>query len=284
MEQPLEIDHTIKTTGPIPNKICSNNYSQLNIDLSEVTWFDPDILARLKCVIDLAFQKQMQISVVPPNRRDCADYAGRMGLFDGTLIGGEEYKYPHHKHESHTFFPLLKIENDWDNTLQEKCLKLVENTLEYKPLELAEHFSEIADNVYNHSGEQERTGWGYAQAQAQRDGEIKIAVSDTGVGFLGSYERTNQINNREEIDIIIDAFKELESSLNNGVDLKHRGLGLYGVYEYIKEQSGTIQVWSGKSYVKINGKDEPIKQALPFKVIGVLFEVSLCLSQKKLSK
>ena len=178
------------------------------------------------------------------------------------------------------FFPLLKIKNDHNDTLQDKCVKVIENILGpgYKLTELSENFSEIADNVYFHSGREENTGWGYAQAQAYYGGNIQIAVSDIGVGFLESYKRTKQVRNRDEINIIIDAFKELESSLNNGVDLKYRGLGLYGVHEYIKKQSGTIQVWSGNSYAEISNKNEPTKKSLPYKVIGVLFKVSLCLN------
>ena len=274
----LNIDDKIETTGPAPDEICSNNYSKLNIDLSSTKWFEPEMLVRLKCLIDLADKHQIEVSIMPPNDQNCADYAGRMGLFNNTLINGEEYEYPHKKYDSDTFFPFFKIENDHNSLLQDKCLKVIENTLRLKAIELSEYFSEIADNVYFHSGREENTGWGYAQAQAWSDGRIQIAVSDTGVGFLGSYKRTNQTRNRSEIDIIVDAFKELESSLNNGVDLKYRGLGLYGVHEYIKKQSGTIQVWSGNSYAEISNKNEPTKKSLPYKVIGVLFKVSLCLN------
>ena len=194
----------------------------------------------------------------------------------------EKYtKYSYQKHDPVTFFPLLKIENDHNDTLQNKCLKVIENTLGFKALDLSEYFSEIADNVYYHSGKNEKNGWGYAHAQARKDGRIEIAVSDTGVGFLGSYKRTQQIRNRGEIDIIVDAFEELESSLNNGLDVKCRGLGLHGVREYIKKQSGKIQVWSGNSYVEINDKNEPFTKSLSYKVVGVLFKVSLCLIKQK---
>ena len=277
----LNIDDKIENTGPAPDKICSNNYSKLNIDLSNTKWFEPEKLVRLKCVIDLAHKHQMKVSIKPPNDQNYTDYAGRMGLFNNTLVNGEEYKYTYNKleHELDKFFPLLKIENDHNDTLQNKCLKVIENILGvgFKPFDLSDHFSEIADNVYYHSGKKENSGWGYAQAQAWHGGRIQIAVSDTGVGFLGSYERTNQTKGRKEIDIIVDAFKELESSLNNGIDVKCRGIGLHGVYEYTKEQSGTIEVWSGNSYIKIEGTNEPIKKSLSHKVVGVLFKVSLCL-------
>ena len=88
----LNIDDKIETTGPAPDKICSNNYSKLNIDLSRLRWFEPDTLARLKCVIDLAHQHKVQISTTQPNDQDCTDYAGRMGLFDNTLVNGEIYE------------------------------------------------------------------------------------------------------------------------------------------------------------------------------------------------
>ena len=275
----LNIDDKIEKTGPAPDNICSNNYSKLNIDLSSVRFFEPETLVHLKCVIDLAHQYQMKVSIIKPHKLLCTGYAQSMGLFDKTLIDGEEYTYSRNEHESDSFFPLLKIENDHNDTLQNKCLKVIENILGvgFKPFDLSDHFSEIANNVYYHSGQEENTGWGYAQAQAWENGKIHIAASDVGVGFLGSYERTNQIKDRNEIDIIVDAFKELESSLNNGVDVKCRGIGLHGVYEYTKEQSGTIEVWSGSSYVKINHKNEPIKESLSYKVVGVLFKVSLCL-------
>ena len=144
----LNIDDKIETTGPAPNSICSNNYSNLNINLSSATWFEPDTLARLKCVIDLAHQHKMAVSIIPPNKPDFKDYAGRMGLLNDTLIDGKKYEYLYSKHESNSFFPLLKIKNDHNDTLQERCLKVIENTLGHKPIELSDHFSEIADNVY----------------------------------------------------------------------------------------------------------------------------------------
>ena len=54
----LNIDDKIETTGPAPDKICSNNYSKLNVDLSHISWFEPDTLVRLKCLIDLADKHQ----------------------------------------------------------------------------------------------------------------------------------------------------------------------------------------------------------------------------------
>ena len=277
----LNINDRIQTTGPASDKICSNNYSKLNIDLSSVSWFEPDTLTRLKCLIDLAQKQQMEVAITPPKRGGVEDYGGRMGLFDRTLVNNQEYKYPYNRaeHESDSFFPLIKIENDRNETLQEKFLKVI-NPPGYKLIELSESFSEIVDNIYYHSGESENTGWGYAHAQCQyNNSEIQIAISDTGVGFLGSYKRTNQVRNRNETDIVVDAFNERESSLNNEVE-ECRGIGLYGLHEYIKKASGQIQVWSGNSYVEIKGKDKPIKETLSYKVVGVLFKVSLCLKIK----
>ena len=274
----LNINHSIEKTGPIPDVICSSSSdSQLNIDLHSVIWWTPDILVRLKCVIDLAKEYQIKVSIRTPEKSDVNEYARRIGLYNGTLINKEAYQHSYSKHDSDHFFPLFKIENDHNDRLEEKCLNLIKRNLKIRPFDLANHFSEIADNVYFHSGRKENTGWGYAQAQAYSDGRVQIAVSDIGIGFLGSYERTQQIRDRSEMDIIIDSFEELESSLNNQTDINHRGLGLYGVYEYIKEQSGQIEVWSGKSYMKINGKDEPIKKSLSYKVVGVLFKMSLYL-------
>ena len=42
---------------------------------------------------------------------------------------------------------------------------------------------------------------------------IRVGIADAGIGFYGSYKRNNQLRNRTEKQILLDAFEMGESSL-----------------------------------------------------------------------
>ena len=82
-----------------------------------------------------------------------------------------------------------------------------------------------------------------------KKGYIRIGIADVGIGFYGSYKRNNQVRNRDERHILLDAFKVGESSLNPFPKPGHRGIGLNEVFEFIRQFSGIMTVCSGKSMI-----------------------------------
>ena len=178
-----------------------------------------------------------------------------MGLFEGT-----NYEYPYDSHEPENFFPLKKIINDKNDLLFEDCCRVFEKsgaTRNYIQ-RLAESFSELADNIYFHSGEEENCGWGYIHAQAYEN-KICLGICDVGIGIYESYKRTGQLKGRSEDKLIIDIFEESESSLNNSKK-NHRGLGLYEVKGFIDMHGGSLKMLSGNASVKLEkNKIDPKK-------------------------
>ena len=143
-------------------------------------------------------------------------------------------------------------------------------------LDLAVAFSRLsykADNIYYHSGLEEGTGWGYVHAQTYED-YIQLSICDVGVGVYKSYERTKQLRNRSEEDLIFDIFNEGESSLNNGPKGGHRGLGLCEVKDFISEFEGCLKMYTGSVEVTIKG-EEINSESTPYKTEGTWIKINV---------
>ncbi len=233
-----------------PISIKSGLYDALHLDLSLIGYIRPHLLVRLRTIIDLAVNCGLRVRISPPVRTDYRDYAGRMGLFEGT-----DYNYPYNRNEPHTFFPLLKINNDRNQQVYEDCMRVLglsNVTSNYLRL-VVDAFVELADNIYFHSGTAENTGWGYIHAQANPlAGDIRLGLSDVGIGIYGSYERTGQLRGRNEVQVMSDIFNELESSLNLIPGRGYRGVGLYEVQNFLTQHTGHLKVMSGNVTVDVN--------------------------------
>jgi len=266
------INHHLGALASAPSKIRSKQYSTFVLDLSAVEYVRSLPLTLWRCLVDLALMHGMQVNVIPPTQTDPKDYAGRMGLFAGT-----SYVYPYSEKKPERFFPLMKISNDQNELLFEESQRVFSycNATNNYVNRLCEAFSELADNIYFHSGEKENTGWGYVHAQAYpKRGNITIALVDVGVGFYGSYSRTNQIRGRTEMQLLEDSFNELESSLNQNPGRGHRGIGLFEVREFIKKFTGSIGVRSGSSELIVTQVQMLVEQ-LNYDVDGTWIELTV---------
>jgi anti-sigma regulatory factor (Ser/Thr protein kinase) len=232
------------------NKLKNLNDNKITFDLSNYSFVKPYQLVRIRCLYDLALELGLSFFTTYPLDQNVKDYCGRMGLFEGT-----DYAYPYKKKTEDKFFQLLKITNDRNETVYDECqkvLRLSKVTSNYIN-RLADTFTELADNIYYHSGSKENTGWGYMHAQAHiRSGQIHLGLSDVGVGVYGSYQRTNQVRNRTEEQVITDIFEELESCLNPGPQKGHRGLGLHETKDFIDKHTGHLILSSGNYSVHVN--------------------------------
>lgn len=274
----LKIKWREQEIASAPEKISSYQYSEVQIDLSTVDFLESMDLTRARCLIDRLKDLGVKFSILPPIKQAVKDYAGRMGLFEDM-----DYNYPYHQHVPETFFPLIRVGSDRNDQLFEECQRV----LNYSKLSvnylapLTEAFIELADNVYYHAGKMQNSGWGYVHAQVYEKGSwfwkkgyIRICVTDIGNGFYGSYERTKQIRNRSETEILVDAFKEGESSLNVNPGRGVRGVGLYEVFKFVKEFSGRIKILSGAA--QVSGMQNGLTSLnLPYRVYGTWVELEV---------
>lgn len=213
---------------------------------------------------------KLKLSVLPPSSSKVYSYIGRMNLFKGF-----QYIYPYKEHEPDTFFVLKKVENDRTEYLYEDCRRVfgLANIPNNYIDSLTDAWTELANNIFYHSGSSENSGWGYIHAQAYPNSKkIKVALSDTGVGFYGSYNRTGQLRGRNEAQIITDAFNLHESCLNPIPGRGYRGVGLNLVKDFISINGGQVYIWSGNTLVTLN-QNSIRSQNLGFTTNGTVIEM-----------
>lgn len=233
-----------------PTEILSGRFTDVKLNIENCHFIRPAKLVRWRCLLDLATSCGLRVQIVPPSKEDAKSYAGRMGLFRDT-----NYVYPHRENEPTTFFPLIRITNDRNESLYEECQRVFgySNATANYVNRVSDAFVELADNIYFHSGQTANSGWGYIHAQAHKQsGNIRLGICDVGVGIYGSYERTNQLRGRTEEVLTKDVFEELESSLNAGPRQGYRGLGLHEVREFINTNTGLLKMYTGNTLVYVN--------------------------------
>lgn len=268
----LKLNTDFSELGPAPLKICSGDYKSVVINLEDWSYALSKEIVRIKSIIQLARENNLSVDIKYPSRENVKHYVGRMGLFQGF-----SYEYPYGRLSPNTFFPIYEITNDQTQFLFDefhRVLSFSEVPINYIN-EMADVFTELSDNVYFHSGPTENSGKGFTHAQVHLPPQnINMAIDDCGVSFLGSYKRTGQVRARSELQIIEDAFEEMESSLNSKPKNGHRGIGLFSVKNFIKKYGGEITVISGSSSFCIK-KDDIIKEKLSYQYKGTNIELEV---------
>lgn len=246
-----------------------SNDDLIELDFSDWNFVRSYYLAMARCLIEFCISTGRKVKIIPPNRQSAKDYAGRMELFRATT-----YNYPYTPHNPHTFFPLKKIDNDRTEFLYEDMHRVLSqsNIPANYISNLCDSFTELANNIFYHSGTTENSGWGYVHAQAYPSaGNIKLAIADNGVGFLGSYERTKQVRMRKLDQIVCDAFDELESCLNEDPGKGYRGIGLSEVRTFITNNNAKLWLWTGSVLATVNSRNITTS-ILPYECSGTVIE------------
>lgn len=106
--------------------------------------------------------------------------------------------------------------------------------------------SEIMDNVLTHS----ENNYGLIMAQVHpRANHIALCIYDSGIGIYKTLT-----NSRYKPASEMDA---LSLALQEGIgDGKGQGNGMYGLYQIVKSNQGTLTLTSGKSSLMMKGKGE----------------------------
>ncbi len=269
---PIKIKATLPGLSQAPDEWDLLFDDDVTLDLSEWSTTKSVYLVRTRCLIDYLLRQNVVPKILWPQNISAREYAGRMGLFEGT-----DYIYPLNQHEPQSFFPLYKIENDWTEFLYEECHRVLSlsNVPRNYINSLADAFTELANNIYYHSGEKENTGFGYVHAQAYPKGQyIHISICDLGIGVYGSYERRNKVRGRPEYEVVRDAFNELDSSLNEAPGVGHRGIGLSIVRDFIVQHNCTLWMWTGKTNVCLS-KNGIFTGTNSFNFKGTLIEMKV---------
>ena len=265
----LKLNSDFLELGPAPFEIQSDRYSSLTINLEDWSHAFSKQMVRIKSIIQLAKEHKLPVKINYPTKEDVKHSAGRVGLF-------KDFSYnPQAKHKESKFFSIYEITNDRSEVLYEECHRILSfseipsNFID----ELADAFTELSDNVYFHSGQTKNSGKGFAHVQVYEK-NIKTAIDDCGVGFFGSYKRADQVRFRSELQIIEDAFEEMESSLNINPKNGHRGLGLFSVKNLIKKYGGKITVISGRSRFCMKN-NAIVRETLSYQYKGTNIELEI---------
>ncbi len=246
------------------------------LDLSKFKFVKPVDSVHLRCILEKAIRAKSKglisdFSIEYPKNSDVELYLGRIGLFKEL----KDYEYPMAKHDSNNFSELIYIKNDYNAILGDKVQELLERgKFATSGLidSLTNSLTEIADNIFFHSGKSYGEGWGYFAAQTYEETYLSMAFCDVGIGFKGSFDRTGKFNDISDKDLIAKSFEESVTSTGD----PWRGIGLYQVYEFIRDFSGIMTIESGKGKVEI--KDGKIlKDEIAWNMNGSLLSLSLTL-------
>lgn len=215
------------------------------VDLRSITWFQPWHLVLCASIKEFARLRAKQFNFTDCGSSAAYSYANRMGLFEN---------YPFNKYESNKFFEICHINSDNQN-VWEGLQKVLSNFGSVVP-DVFRAFTEVADNIYYHSGETEDHGWGYAHAQVVND-ELLLAFCDLGVGYYETYRRNDLVKGRSRQQIIEDSL-DLQVSCRN-VTTQERGLGLHEVCKFLDSFRGVLEIYSDGIYCSYQNETKSSK-------------------------
>lgn len=229
--------------------IRKNTDKSICFDLSRIGFVNPEDLVHIMCLFKLA-KEASQVEnhyINQPKKADYHDYCGRMKLY--SLV--ENYIYPGTVKKNPGLVELEIITNDWDT--EEKTYKILE-VMQNSGLSIAGigddihcAITEIANNIYFHSGQDKNTGWGYMAGQFYpRIRTLEFAFADIGIGFKESYKCKSAFSHMTASEIIEKSFEEMVTSTNDPV----RGRGLHIVDDFLSTYDAEIVVRSHEGFVK----------------------------------
>lgn len=230
-------------------------FQEVSFHLEKFRIIQSDELTHIRCLIELAGMSGLRVNVFPPKDPNVTRYAEGMGLFKDFDIPGVVFA----NNKNTSYIPLTRINSDKNQFLEAEFLKIFDRlhlSATNVPF-LCIAFTELADNIFYHSGPTDDTGWGYIHAQVFRD-KIKITFTDTGVGFLNAYERSGTRKERNSVQLLTDSMTYLESRLNLAGQKPTRGIGLYEARELIENTGGLLTIRSVDGMIRISGK-KPIQ-------------------------
>lgn len=248
-------------------KLINENHDEIILDFSNISNVQPLDLVHLKCIIDHALlSKCEKRMLIFPRDEGVRNYCGRLGMFEGIPT----YTYPLNKLASSNFIELQKIFDDDNDHIASKVISSMEScSLPTAGIgtDLHNVLTEVANNVFYHSGAVVDSGWGYFAAQYYlRLKKFEFAFCDVGVGFKQSYTRAGKLMELQSDAIILKSFERHVTSINDPV----RGIGLNEMLEFITQYNGEITIQSHDGFVYLGKNGNIIKRLNPNPFLGTL--------------
>lgn len=228
-----------------------DKFDMVVFDMKKIMVFQSDELTHFRCLFDMARDIGITARVLHSKNESAVRYAEGMGLFKGFDVPGIPFK----NHRQATYIPLTRIDSDYNEFLFEEFQKIFEHmhlSASVIP-DLCLAFTEIADNIFYHSGIQDNTGWGYIAAQVYKN-RVQISFTDCGTGFEAAYERSQTKRNRTNLELLKDSLNYLESRFNIPGQKATRGIGLHEARKLATDSGGRMVLRSGDGMVSLLGK------------------------------
>ncbi|MDD0853012.1 hypothetical protein HBN50_07885 [Halobacteriovorax sp. GB3] len=230
-----------------------NSSTKVTLSLYNVRNVHPSDMTHIMCLIDLLARSNcIHKDVIYPRCEKVKSYCGRMGLFN--LI--PSYTYPNIVRQNRSLVELQKIDNennDYIAGLVLESLKLNGLPIDHIKDDLHTAITEVANNVFYHSGNRENEGWGYFSAQFYPSiRTFEFSFCDLGIGFRGAFNRTFKLLGLASNKLIEKAMERHVSSIIDPM----RGIGLNEVCNIVRAYKGeiTIQSHDGYFHIPTSGK------------------------------
>lgn len=225
---------------------------KLNIHLSEKFLHSDNLLIIVSCI---NFLRNRGITVIISVSGENT-YASRVNFYKLLNIPFEEAYI--RRNSVGRFIELKPFNHETIYDLQNQLNLILYqlNRIEKEVLQLLFYcLGEIMDNVLVHSGL--NNGWVAAQV-FPKSNQIRLMICDNGHGIHSSLtgspkSKYNWLSEYEALDLCI------ERGVTNGEGL---GFGLFATSQFILHNKGSLMLYSGNHYLKIeNGEHEVIKDA-----------------------
>lgn len=240
----------------------------LEIDLSATTFVDPYGLVGICCLCAGARRSRVPVRVVPPVRRDVANYLARMGLAEALEeLGLSITLAPVRARALPTvLLPLQHFDNE---RVLDELSQLLHSAVGSEPATdlVLEALWELGVNAVEHSH-----AVGFVAAQTYRRGcrgsRIELVVGDGGIGLRQS------LQGRHFVLDDLEAIRMAQGYLVTSLADEGRGQGLAVTREETLTHGGEFMVRSGSGLERSSSGGLRRRETVP-KISGTIIRVSL---------
>lgn len=237
------------------------NESEVVVDLRSVEFLRP--AAALWCTVYplLAMQAGSQCRLLVPLNFGVSVYLKSIGLFEllkNHAVELDDRDIPETTSSRQVIVPLTRFDSETEaENLANRAMEALKDTgvgaANIYPL-VSEVFGELAVNAVQHA-ESPIGAYGLIQFYALREGEYFVCcVADGGIGVRSSLERNPAL--RAQVAYDWDALEMAIGERVSGTGDSHRGIGLFGVAEDMREPRRLLIIHSGLGVLSVNSDSD----------------------------
>lgn len=230
--------------------------SHVEIDLRKCHFVWPAAVLWCTVYALLARARSVECRLLVPENTGVCVYLKSLGLFEVLQKAGVEVddRGIRAKEDTKVVLPLTHFEGEadvqrlanraWDNLVESKLGRPDTQRV------ISETFSEVASNAVQHA-ESSIGAFGFVQFFRFSQGERFVCgVADGGIGIRKSLERNPKLSAKVPYD-----WSAIELAVReriSGTGDPHRGIGLYGVMEDMKQPGSQLIIHSGLGVLQIS--------------------------------